>query len=180
MGIVLLVVISIPVLLPMLVFETWRVPRWQRWRLARQGRYVRWSDCVDRFAAGQGTLIVQYLWSPHTDGPLLEWWTDDDIIASFRDGMSVYPVLSSGIDADDYFEQSRQFADQYLDLEAGSALVTKGPKRAGWTFRAGKGRQLHRQYPLGKIVTVYRTKHHWFAMRGDADVLFSSLAAADA
>jgi hypothetical protein len=178
---VLVVICLVPIMIvcgPFLAaataFEAWRVPRWRRWRLARQGRSIPWSDCAERFAQGRGTLIVQYLWSPGSDEPILEWWTNDDVIANFPGGLpTAAQHWQSHHDPASYHEHAREFTQTYLDLETGAALVTQGPKRAGWTYNGGKGRELKRTYPCGKVVTVFRTTQNWSVVQGDADEVFS-------
>ena len=155
-----------------------------RRQLITRGRFRAWSDVVETFSQGRGTLIVQYAtaFGLYHGGPILEWWTDDDVVRAS-------PVLlpyegrdpPTGPDLQALVEYSCAVALKYTDLDSGAAALTSGPEPTDWIFdrqpfltikskpvKIG-GRRLCKMYPNGNVVTLFVFNGNWMLALGDSE-----------
>lgn len=161
-----------------------------RRQLMAKGRFREWSQCVEAFRQGQGTLIVQYAtpggWLH--GGPIYEWWTEDDLA-----GHAPVPLptrlnrLPEEHALRQILEYSDNIASKYVDVNSGLAVLTLAPKPVGWWFdravptimgvgQHGKvppitGRKLSEMHPNGKVVTLLIWKGDWLLLLGDAAIM---------
>jgi hypothetical protein len=156
-------------------------------RLAAAGRFLEWQEVEAKLRDGEGTLVIEHR-SPK--GPIREWWTSDDLIGASPVRL---PASLQSLPGEQDFGLLREYAascaSRYLDVESGTAKLTKVPiplerrldprkyvvvDLGGWltAIILVKGRKLAEKYPAGKIVTLVTWLGEPLLFVGDAEAVF--------
>ena len=148
----------------------------------------------DQAQSRGGALIVQHL---SVKGPVREWWTEDDLIASAPVPLPVSLALAAPPDEayqNSVLEYSRACMNRYVDIETGIARMTAVPvpfsrrlapayvvvHLGGGLMTAmilPTGRKLAGLYPQGKVVTLITWDDSFLPLPpllaiGDAEAVF--------
>jgi hypothetical protein len=164
-----------------------RLDKQLRSRLVATGRFLEWSEVEAKLQKGEGTLIVEHC-APK--GPIREWWTADDLIAASPVPLplSLYSQIAA-----EHWKPLQEYATscvaRYLDGEMGLAYLTEIPvlwdrrlaSRRYVAVNIGEhvisvllviGRNLAKEYPAAKIVTVITWLDKLLLFASDAEVVF--------
>lgn len=127
--------------------ERWREKRLRR-RLVSVGRYLSASQLDAKLSSGEGTLIIEHLWS---QGFIREWWTDDDLISRSPIPLPASPVL---LPEDRQLTFLHAYAasciSKYTDPATGTAQLTDSVPQLAATHR-----KLSERYPRAKIAVLF-------------------------
>ncbi|HKB41650.1 MAG TPA: hypothetical protein VKD72_34820 [Gemmataceae bacterium] len=179
----LMVVVSVPIELGRQLVMYRREKQLPK-RLAEHGHFLDWPDLKRRLEAGEGTLIVEHC---ALHGPIREWWTEDDVIASAPAALPK-SIRSLGDELEVLRDFSRTCAGKYVDLASGTAKLTVvrgsilkklNPAKyvvvdigGGWMtalFLPTAGRQLRDLYPRAKVVSLFTSFDEPLLLEGDLE-----------
>jgi hypothetical protein len=149
-GLPLLIVglVSIPIAMGFQLRERRRENK-LRSRLAFDGRYMHWCELEAKLKSGEGTLIIEHLW---TKSAIREWWTEDDLVARSPIPLPTSPILlPEGDQLISLHQYAESSAATYTDTNAGVAKLTEVPDPQ----LKGSRRKLSEKYPNAKIVVLF-------------------------
>jgi hypothetical protein len=121
-----------------------------RSRLRSTGRFMPSSELDAKLKSGEGTLIIEHLWSKDA---IREWWTEDDLVGRSPVPLPTSPIL---LPEEDQLTCLHKYAAlcaaRYTDTRIGLAKLTEVPAPE----LKGSRRKFAEKYPGARIVVLFR------------------------